>query len=125
MNKVLLIKDDEVTSNLFKHVLEEDGDCEVVLTRNGNQAIQIAKDISPALIITDLFLPGKSGVAVLEEIKRDPLFVDMPAIIFTAEKEVAFVAQMLEGNADLHLPKPINLERLKHHVKEILARIEA
>ena len=122
MNTVLIIKDDDVTADLIKHVLEEDGDCEVVLARNGNEAMQLTKKVSPALIITDVYLPGKNGVAVLQDIKRDPLFVDIPAIIFTAEKEASVVVQALEGNADLHLPKPINLQRLKHHVKEILAR---
>jgi CheY-like chemotaxis protein len=125
MHTVLIIKDDDVITTLFKHALEEDGLYEVILARNGKEALQHVKKHKPAIIITDVYLPGRCGAEVLQDIKHDPEFAHIPAIIFTAEKEAEIVLSTLEGNTDLHMPKPINLERLKYHVRELIATIEA
>ena len=125
MQTVLIIKDDEVLADLFRHVLEEDGLYKVMLARNGKEALQAIKKQKPAIVITDVYLPGKCGADVLRDIKRDPELAHVPAIIFTAEKESEVVANTLEGNSDLHMPKPINLERLKYHVRELVATVEA
>jgi CheY-like chemotaxis protein len=124
MHTVLIIKDDDVITTLFKHALEEDGLYEVLLARNGKEAYQHIKNKRPAIILTDVYLPGKCGADVLADIKRDPEMTDVPAIIFIAEKEAEVVLNTLEGNSDLHMPKPINLERLKFHIRELVPAIE-
>jgi CheY-like chemotaxis protein len=124
MHTVLHIKDDDVITTLFKHALEEDGLYEVVLARDGKEAQQQIKNTRPAIILTVVYLPGKCGADVLADIKRDPEMADVPAIIFIAEKEAEVVLNTLEGNSDLHMPKPINLERLKFHIRELVPAIE-
>ncbi len=77
---VLEVEDDIFLSQLLKNRLTKEG-VNVLIARDGEEAIKILKAEKPDLILMDLILPKKSGFEVLEEIKADPLLQNAPVII--------------------------------------------
>jgi CheY-like chemotaxis protein len=58
MQALLMIKADDAVGGFFKKALEEAGHYSVALVRNGDEGIELARELAPAVVITDLFLPG-------------------------------------------------------------------
>lgn len=73
----------------------------------------------PALILLDLKLPRKSGLEVLEWLKRQPGLRRIPVIVLTASRELPDVARAYDLGANSYLVKPINLSELERIAAEI------
>jgi CheY-like chemotaxis protein len=98
-----------------------DGRYRVTLARNGEAGIALARELSPSVVITDLRLPGRNGIAVAKAIKSDPRLVHIPIIILTrSPTESQAKAQVIEGNCDRYLTKPISVNALKACIAELL-----
>ena len=84
MSKVLLVEDDPFLSSLLKNRLQKEG-LEVILARDGEEALNSLKSGKPDLILLDLILPKKSGFEVMEEMRNDPQIQsqEMPIIIIS------------------------------------------
>ena len=80
MAKVLLVEDDIFLSSLLKNRLQKDG-IEVLLAKDGKEALNILKSTKPDLILLDLILPEKSGFEVMEDMRSDPQFQGAPIIV--------------------------------------------
>lgn len=78
---------------------------------------QYHADSRPDLILLDLHLPKKDGLAVLEEIKSDRRFADIPVIMLTASSDRKDIARCYQKEANCYLTKPNNLEELEQMVK--------
>lgn len=79
---VILIVDDEISNiEIMSAVLE--ADYEICFARSGEQAIAIAHDVDPDLILLDIVMPGLDGYEVCQRLKQDPVLTDVP-IIFTS-----------------------------------------
>jgi len=84
-NKILLIEDDQFLSSLLKTRLEKEK-FEVLLAKDGSEALSLLRDNKPDIILLDIILPGKSGFDILEEIKSDPQLQDkrkIPVVIIS------------------------------------------
>ena len=71
MPKILLAEDDLFLSSLLKNRLQNEGK-EIIIAKDGEEALHLLRSIKPDLILLDLILPKKSGFEVLEEISSDP-----------------------------------------------------
>jgi len=71
MSKILLAEDDLFLSSLLKNRLQNEG-MEIILAKDGEEALHLLRSVKPDLILLDLILPKKSGFEVLEEIASDP-----------------------------------------------------
>ncbi len=71
MPKILLAEDDLFLSSLLKNRLQNEG-MEIIIAKDGEEALHLLRSIKPDLILLDLILPKKSGFEVLEEISSDP-----------------------------------------------------
>ena len=80
MAKVLLIEDDIFLSSLLKNRLQKEG-IEVLLAKDGKEALTTLKSTKPDLILLDLILPEKSGFEVMENMRSDPQFQGAPIIV--------------------------------------------
>ncbi|MDX1696550.1 MAG: response regulator [Ketobacteraceae bacterium] len=88
---------------------------------NGNKAAAWVRENEPALILLDLMLPGKDGVAVCQEIRT---FSQVPIIMVTAKTEEVDRLIGLEIGADDYVCKPFSLRELAARVKAVLRRFE-
>ncbi|MGD9077032.1 MAG: response regulator [Desulfobacteraceae bacterium] len=116
--KVLLVDDDEKLLKLVKEYLEGYG-FRVVTLPDGSAVMKTIVAKSPDIVILDIMLPGKDGLAVLKEVRTAH---SVPVIMLTAKGEDADRIVGLELGADDYLPKPFNPRELLARVRAVLRR---
>jgi two-component system phosphate regulon response regulator OmpR len=116
--QVLLVDDDEKLLKLVKEYLEGYG-FHVVTLPDGSAVMKTIAAKSPDIVILDIMLPGKDGLAVLKEVRTEHA---VPVIMLTAKGEDADRIVGLELGADDYLPKPFNPRELLARVRAVLRR---
>jgi two-component system alkaline phosphatase synthesis response regulator PhoP len=121
--KRILIADDEpdileiISYNLGKE------NYEVYTAKDGNEAIERAKQLNPDLIILDVMMPKKTGVEVCQILREQPLFKETLIIFLTALSDEASQIKGLETGADDYVSKPISPKVLVSRVNALFRRI--
>jgi len=118
--KVLIIEDDKEIAAIEKDFLEING-FEVLIEKNGIEGQKRALSGDFALIILDLMLPGKDGMAICREIRNK---IDIPIIMVTARTEDNDKIRGLGFGADDYMVKPFSPTELVARVKSHIARYE-
>ncbi|MEK6266402.1 MAG: response regulator transcription factor [Clostridium sp.] len=119
--KVLVVDDEEHIQELIKFNLEKNG-YKVILADNGIDAIKLAKENLPQLMLLDLMLPGMDGLDVCKAIRKDSSMSNMPIIMITAKGEEIDKIIGLELGADDYITKPFSVRELVARIKAILRR---
>ena len=119
MAAVLIVEDERGLSALIRSHLEQDGHT-VTQAFDGVQAIELARQSSPDLLILDWMLPGLDGLAVCREIRRRQL---MPILMLTARDAEADRVNGLEAGADDYVVKPFSIPELRARVRAMLRRV--
>lgn len=115
--KILVIEDDPDTRYGLEVRLAA-SNYEVVLMKEGENAVALAQKVKPDLITLDLGLPGIDGLTVLETLKKSGS--SLPVIVLTAWDEESHEQSVLEAGARLYLQKPIHDEELLAAIDQIL-----
>jgi len=116
--KILIIEDDQTIADIEKDFLELNG-FEVVVEKDGLEGQKHALAEIFSLILLDLMLPGKNGIAICKEI-RDK--IDIPILMVTANKEDNDKIRGLGFGADDYIVKPFSPTELVARVKSHIAR---
>ena len=119
--KVLAVDDERNITEILKAYLERER-YEVTTAHTGQEALQIAQNENPDLIILDLMLPGMSGEEVLQQLRRDGSRV--PVIMLTAKTALEDKLYGLSIGADDYIVKPFSSQEVVARVKTILRRSE-
>lgn len=119
--KILVVDDEEHIVELIKFNLEKNG-YKVVTAFNGNDAIKLASDEKPDLIVLDLMLPGIDGIEICKILKRDENTEKIPIIMLTARGEETDKILGLELGADDYVTKPFSVKELIARIKAVLRR---
>ncbi|MFX0549151.1 response regulator [Hathewaya histolytica] len=120
-SKILIVDDEEHIQELIKFNLEKNG-YKAFCASNGMEAIEIAKEELPDLILLDLMLPGMDGYDVCKAIRRENTLSTVPIIMITAKSEEFDKILGLELGADDYITKPFSIRELLARVKAILRR---
>jgi len=121
-NAQILIADDELDIlELIRHTLNKEGFL-VHVASNGAQAVEVAKDIKPDLIILDVMMPVMDGMEACRQIKEDPTTASTPIVFLTARSEEFAELAGFEAGADDYIAKPIRPRVLLSRVKALLRR---
>jgi DNA-binding response OmpR family regulator len=112
--RVLVVEDDASIADVLRRTLRQEGH-EVRSAADGVEALEVAEDFLPDLVLLDLGLPRLDGVEVLRRLRASS---DVPILILTARTETDDRVEGLDSGADDYLVKPF--ER-----KELLARLRA
>lgn len=119
---LILVADDDLDNlNIIKLKLEGNG-LEVVTARDGDQALRMAREQPPALIILDVMMPKLSGFKTARLIKFDSKLKAVPLILLTARTQETDRSTGGEVGADLYLTKPFDPEHLLKEVKRLLGQ---
>jgi len=111
--QLLLAEDDEDNRDLMVFVVERSGlDVELLLAENGQEAVDIAKEKKPALILMDMQMPVKDGFEATKELKADPSTADIPIIAFTAQARTEDKELTRSIGCVEHYTKPMDPEEL-------------
>lgn len=119
MKKILIIEDDPAISKGLVDSLETEN-YKVQSTDNGEKGYQLAKDGNYDLIVLDLMLPGKNGMDVCKDLRKDD--VHTPIIMLTSKAEEIDKVLGLELGADDYVTKPFSPRELMARIKAILRR---
>lgn len=87
MKKVLIVDDQAFIRQIFRQLIQQIPDVEVVEADNGNSALGKMKVSHPDLILLDITMPGKDGLAVIQEMRDDPTLFEIPIIVISAHAD--------------------------------------
>lgn len=102
--KVLMIEDDPFISELVLTKLSQHG-CVPYSGTTGEEAVELAEQFSPDIIILDLMLPGISGEEILVQLKQNEALKDIPVLVFSNKSDEAEIKNALELGAAKYLVK--------------------
>ena len=116
---VLVADDDEDILQLLSFRLERAG-YEVVVARDGNEALRLALDLQPAVAILDVMMPELDGFDVTRELRRNPATSTTPVILLTARAQASDIARGMAAGADDYVKKPFDARDLAGRVESLL-----
>ncbi len=117
--KVLIVDDNAQNVELLQAYLE-DLPVEILIARDGMEAMDKVRDGQPDLILLDIMMPKMSGFEVCKKLKKDPTTRDIPVIMITALNEISDIERSVECGTDDFLTKPVNKLELLTRVKSLL-----
>jgi two-component system cell cycle response regulator DivK len=116
---VLVVEDNELNMKLFHDLLEASG-YDTIQTRSGLEAIDLAREHHPDLILMDIQLPEVSGLEVTKWIKEDDDLRSIPIIAVTAFAMKGDEERIRQGGCEAYLSKPISVGKFIETVKAYL-----
>jgi DNA-binding NarL/FixJ family response regulator len=111
MYSILIIEDDPAYCSMMALILQMEG-FDVRTASDGKSGFAFLRERRPDLILCDIMMPGMDGHSVLEALKEDNTFVDIPFIFVTAMGEREQVRGGMAAGADDYLPKPFSADEL-------------
>ncbi|MCF6314488.1 MAG: response regulator [Verrucomicrobiales bacterium] len=115
LNRVLLVDDNPVNLQVLYQALEQEG-YELLIAQSGEEALQIAVEAKPALILLDINMPGMDGFETCERLKADAATREMVIIFLSARDQVQDKVKGLKLGAVDYVSKPFQFE-------EVVARV--
>ena len=120
--RVLLVEDDAALAELVSWHLEREG-FEVERTPDGEEALLLATENTPDLVLLDWMVEGLSGIEVCRRLRRRAETANLPIIMLTARGEEEDRVRGLETGADDYVTKPFSPRELLARVSAVLRRV--
>jgi len=117
---ILIVEDNELNMKLFNDLLEAH-DYNILQTRDGMEALKIAREKKPDLILMDIQLPEVSGLEVTKWIKEDENLRSIPVIAVTAFAMKGDEEKIREGGCEAYIAKPISVSHFLETVQKFLS----
>ncbi len=119
MKRVLIVEDDELNMKLFCDLIRVRGHV-VLKAINGEQALRLAREQRPDLILMDMQLPDVSGLRVTRMIKNDENLKSIPVIAITSYVTKQDQETIRHGGCEDYISKPISLAGFGHVMDKFL-----
>jgi len=116
---LLVADDDEDILALVQLRLSRSG-FEVIVARDGQEALQLAQDRHPDLAVLDWMMPKATGLEVLRAIRADSATADIPVVLLTARASENDIQEGLDAGAVDYIAKPFSPQELAARVHDIL-----
>ncbi|MBF0583918.1 MAG: response regulator [Magnetococcales bacterium] len=124
--RILLVDDEEITERLLRRIITPETNLALFYCQNPLQAIQMAEQIRPVLILTDLLMPEMDGLTLIRQFRNRRAFAQLPIIMLSSEEDPYVKAQAFAAGANDYLVKlPSTVEmvaRLQHHAQYFFLR---
>jgi len=117
---VLVVEDNELNMKLFHDLLEAHG-YNIIQTKDGMDALRLAREHKPDLILMDIQLPEVSGLEVTKWIKEDDELKSIPVIAVTAFAMKGDEEKIREGGCEAYIAKPISVTNFLETVQRFLS----
>jgi DNA-binding response OmpR family regulator len=118
---ILLVDDSMTTLTMVSARLQRMG-YDVVTATRGEEALALALDRRPQLIVLDIEMPGLGGIEVSQRLRNAPSFADVPIILLTAHAEPEYVQAGLDAGANAYIVKPFSPQELATRIDDLLGR---
>jgi two-component system cell cycle response regulator DivK len=116
---VLIVEDSELNMRLFNDLLEAFG-YKTVKTRDGRQALPLAREHKPDLIVMDIQLPDISGLELTDRLKKDAALKSIPVVAVTAFAMRCDEKKILGAGCDAYLSKPISVTTFLETIRKFI-----
>ena len=116
---VLIVEDNELNMKLFHDLLDAQG-YQTLQTREGLQALALAREHRPDLILMDIQLPEISGLEVTKWLKEDADLASIPVVAVTAFAMKGDEERIREGGCEAYLSKPISVGKFIETIRHFL-----
>src|SRR4051812_39532181 len=120
MKTILVAEDGDTSRELIRTLLEHSGYI-VLEAANGAEAVDLAQQTSPDLVLLDLQMPLKDGFAVLRELRADPRFGSKPIVALTASAMQGDQERALSDGFTGYLTKPLSLATIRRELSRWLS----
>lgn len=108
MLKVLIVDDEEINRILLREIVKDVGLVECYAAKDGESALQLAKQISPDIVLLDVMLPGMSGLEVAARLKADSRDYYLPILFITSLDDRESLVKCFECGGDDFISKPFD-----------------
>ena len=119
--KVLIVEDNELNMKLFHDLLDAQG-YETLQTREGLQALALARENRPDLILMDIQLPIMDGYEATRRIKANPEFNNIPIIVVTSYALSGDESKARDAGCDAYVTKPYSPRALLAKIREYIPK---
>ncbi|MCW6508026.1 response regulator [Lichenifustis flavocetrariae] len=116
---VLIVEDNDLNMKLFSDLLEANG-YGTIQTRNGVEAVGLAREHMPDLILMDIQLPEVSGLQVTQWLKDDEALKHIPVIAITAFAMKGDEEKIRQGGCEAYLSKPISVVKFLETIRNFI-----
>jgi two-component system sensor histidine kinase/response regulator len=120
-SKILVIEDTQSIREELQDILGFEG-MEVIIAKNGQEGIDLAREYSPDLILCDIMMPIKDGFQVFNELQHDAVLKDTPFIFLSAKASPKNVRAGMILGADDYITKPFEIDLLISSIKSRLEK---
>lgn len=120
-NHKVLIVDDEPHMRRVAELSLKKGGFEIVVARNGREALLLAAQELPALIVMDVVMPEMDGLAALKELKQGPTTANIPVIMLTTRGHTLTRQSAEDSGAAAYLTKSFSPMQLLVEVRRIIS----
>lgn len=122
--KTILLAEDDIELNKFiQNALS--GQFKVICTFDGKEALNLAKNQLPDIIISDVMMPEMDGITLCKRIREDALISHIPIVLLTAKSEVENKIIGFKFGADEYITKPFELNVLKVRIQNLIKQRSA
>ncbi len=118
--KVLVCEDDEMVLKMVEFKLEKEG-YEVILAKDGKEAIELIETLKPDIIITDIMMPYLTGLEIVHKVRKQ-LNMNVPIIIVSSIGLEKTVLEAFQLGADDFITKPFSPNELSVRIKRLLMK---
>ena len=118
--KILIVEDDKIMSNVLDSLLKPEG-YEILVARDGIDALKMIIDTQPSLIITDIMMPNLSGLELLN-IYKGQLFQETPVIVISSMDAYDVQYFAIAVGAAAYFVKPFSGAEIVQTVNDLLAK---
>lgn len=119
---LLLVEDDADITGFVSAIFKER--FKIVSAKNGQEGIESIIAYLPDIVLTDIMMPIKDGIELLQEVKNTSLTNHIPVVVFSARSSIESRLEGLKHGADAYISKPFNPEELQLLIQNLYSTIQ-
>ena len=123
--KILVVEDDPGSAKLVTYHLRMMGFKNTTEVSDGNSALEHLKKEKADLVIADWHMPNMNGLNLFRALREEELWQDIPFLMITVEKDHKKGQEAIQAGVRDYIVKPINVEKFKRKIHELLRLNEA
>ncbi len=121
-NTILIIDDNKELLWMLKDILSNE--YAILTAENGEEGLELLKQETPNLIITDIMMPKIDGITLTKQLKNNKHTAHIPLVILSAKNTTDEKIEGIESGADAYIPKPFNTQYLRTIIKQLIKKQE-
>jgi CheY-like chemotaxis protein len=120
IKKILIAEDDPASRELVREILAAQG-YQVIEAADGQEALRMAEEEVPDLVLLDIQLPRVNGLAVVRQLRQNPRLANLRVVAVTAYAMRGDKEKALDAGFDAYITKPLDATALRNQIEQLLA----